>query len=401
MLDFIKGKKKRIYLDYASITPLDQGILKVMEKAEKRFFGNPGSLHKEGVEVKRLVEDARQKISRFFDAHPDEIIFTSGGTESDNLAIMGVALDWYKDKRNLAHIISTNIEHSAVMETLKYLQKSGKAEVTFVPVEANGIVDPKKIKKEIKENTILVSVMYVNNEIGTIQPIKEIAKEIRHYKKNARSIYPIFHTDASQALTTLDCKMSALGVDMLTCNGGKIYGPRGVGILVKNRNIKLEPLFHGGDQEFGLRAGTTNVANILGLAEALKLVEKEKEAHVKYLEILKDYAYENIIEAVPGAVYNGDFKNSVPNILNFSFPKIESELLVLELDARGIAVSAKSACKSDDPDESYVLAALGKNEDDQVSGSIRISFGLHTKRSDIDALAKSLKEIYKKYKNVI
>lgn len=413
-----QNNKKRIYLDYASVTPISQEVLKVMNLASGKYFANPSSLYKEGVVAKSAVEDGRQKISKFFAAHPDEIIFTSGGTESDNLAIMGTVNNYellartvLAKKYILPHIISTNIEHSAVSETLKYLEKSKRAEVTYVAIGKNGIVNPKEIKKAIKENTILITVMYANNEIGTTLPIVEIAKEIRHYKKQLRiandelqiqnQIYPIFHTDASQAILLLDCNVQKLGVGMLTCNGGKIHGPRGIGLLYKKRGIEIGKQIYGGSQEFGLRAGTENLPAILGFAKAFEIVEKNKNKDFKKISEIQNYTYQKIIQNFPGVILNGELESRLPSNLNFSFPGIESELLVLELDALGICVSSKSACKSFDVDESYVLSALGTTlESQQNLATIRLSFFSSTTKAEINYLISSLKKIFQKYEQV-
>lgn len=410
----IKINTKRVYLDYASVTPIARDVLKVMYEASVRLFANPSSLYSEGVEAKNAVEDGRRKIGKFFGAHPDEIIFTSGGTESDNLAIMGTVENYeLQNTKNskLPHIISTNIEHSAVMETLKYLEKSKRAEVTYVAVDKNGIVNPKEIKKAIKENTILITVMYANNEIGTTLPIVEIAKEIRHYKKQLRiandelqiqnQIYPIFHTDASQAILLLDCNVQKLGVGMLTCNGGKIHGPRGIGLLYKKRGIEIGKQIYGGSQEFGLRAGTENLPAILGFAKAFEIVEKNKNKDFKKISEIQNYTYQKIIQNFPGVILNGELESRLPSNLNFSFPGIESELLVLELDALGICVSSKSACKSFDVDESYVLSALGTTlESQQNLATIRLSFFSSTTKAEINYLISSLKKIFQKYEQV-
>lgn len=412
----IKINTKRVYLDYASLTPIARDVLKVMNEASVRLFANPSSLYSEGVEAKNAVEDGRRKISGFFGAHPDEIIFTSGGTESDNLAILGTIANYELQNTNkksykLPHIISTNIEHSAVMETLKYLDKSKRAEVTYVAVEKDGIVNPKEIKKAIKPNTILITVMYANNEIGTIQPIVEIAKEIRHYKKQLRitnselliqnQIYPIFHTDASQAISLLDCNVQKLGVDMLTCNGGKIHGPRGIGLLYKKRGIEIGKQIYGGSQEFGMRAGTENVPAILGFAKAFELVEKNKNKDFKKISEIQNYAYQKIKQNFPEVILNGGLERRLPSNLNFSFLGIESELLVLELDALGICVSSKSACKSFDVDESYVLSALGITPQSQQNlATIRLSFSSTTTKAEINYLISSLKKIFQKYEHV-
>ena len=356
-------------------------------------------------------------------AHADEVIFTSGGTESDNLAIQGVInayaqVDIEKDvsvgprevgvsprsRRKTPHIITTNIEHSAVRETCHILKQEGRIELTEVPVEANGIVRPEQIKKTLKRNTILVSIMYANNEIGTIQPIREIAKIIRHHRKithysllttRSKMAPPFLHTDATQAINYLPIKIEKLGVDLLTFNGTKIYGPCGIGILYKKRGVSLSPIFYGGSQEFGLRPGTENMPAIAGIAEALKITEKLKEKESKRLTKLRNYFIDQLQSKFPDIIINGDKEHRLPNNVNISIHGIESELLVLELDARGIAVSSKSACKSDDPEASYVIKAL-RDGDDTREGSVRFSLGRRISKREIDYVIVALGQILEK-----
>ncbi len=422
--------KKTIYLDYAAATPIDGNVLKAIAKTA-RISANPSAIHKGGVEAHKLVEDARKKIADSLFAHSDEIIFTGSGTESDALAILGVINNYKlqitnkKGEKKIPHTITTNIEHPAVLENCKMLEERGEAEVTYVGVNEQGIIDPKDIKNALKENTILVSVMYANNEIGTIQPIMEIAKVIRHFRKNKFPIpgmkdtpipgmgnFPIFHTDACQAMNYLPTEnIEKLGVDLLTFNSSKIYGPKGVGILYKKRGVMLEPLYKGGGQEFGMRSGTENVSGIVGVATALEETNKIKEKESARLIKLRDYGIKKLLDLSKTSGYeiilNGDVINRLPNNINISISGISSELLVLELDAKGIEVSAKSACKSDEPDESYVITALRqaqmskvepRSKMDNVDGSLRISLGRETSKSDIDALVKALTGILKKYK---
>ena len=469
-------KSKEIYLDYASATPLDYAVSSVMQKVLKENFANPGSIHEFGVKSKKILEENRTIVAKILGAHNDEIIFTSGATESNNLAIVGAvkkntelffenhtylpagkllcsarqpAQCFSKNTQQIfsqiPHIITTNIEHPSVLETCRYLESVKQAEVTYVPVEANGIVDPKKIKKAIKQNTILISVMYANNEIGTVQPIIEIAKEIRHYRKtkNQESLdptfrhpiskgrvgegcIPLFHTDATQAINYLLIKVEKLGVDLMSFNGGKIYGPKGTGVLYVKRKTLINKIMHGGNQEFGLRPGTENVGIMAGLTEALKITEKIKEKETKRLIKLRDYFIEKLFElqkkqqnfsscALPGVpvgtlgqnnfavsfFVNGDLKNRLPNNINITIPKIPSDLLVLELSARGIYVSEKSACKSGEKAGSYVINALNQMPNKackKPDGSLRFSLGRQTTKTDIDYTLKSLVEILEKLK---
>src|SRR3989344_9385721 len=394
-------KSNKIYLDFAA-------------SAE----ANPSSIHSFGIEAKKKLQNARAAVASTLFARPEEIIFTSGGTESNNLAIQGVVnyigVSYVHRKLLCPHIITTNIEHPSVLETFKMLAKRKLARISIIPVEANGIVDPEKIKKEIKKNTVLISVHYANNEIGTIQPIKEIAKVIRHYKKTHLTPSPlslsrrgvgerfsVFHTDAVQAGNYLDLNVARLGVDMLTLSGSKIEGAGRVGALYKKKSVLLAKIFGGGDQEMGLRPGTENLLEILKFSDALKSAQKIKEKESKKLTKLRDYFinkinYSNILENI-GIVLNGDMKNRLPNNVNITIPNIPSDLLVIELSVRGIMASAKSACKSGDGKASYVIQAVNPKVK-ETDGSLRFSLGRETTKADVNYTVKSLYEILTKLK---
>ena len=398
--------KKRIYLDYASATPVDPSVLKAMQPYFSQEYANPNALHRDGVRAHIAIEQARKSITTILGSHSDEVIFTGSGTESDTLAILGVVEAWEENNSGaivLPHIITTEIEHPAIRELIKYLVTRKRIEVSFIGVSSLGIIDPLEIKKALRPETILVSVMYANNEIGTIQPIIEIAKTIRHFKKHlpSENLYPLFHTDAAQAVQYLPINVLKLHVDLLSCNGAKIYGPKGVGLLYKRRGIPFQTPFPGGGQEFGLRSGTENVPNIIGFAKALELTESIKDREFHRVTILRDYFFDQLqnskIIKNNNVSINGDLENRLPNNVNISVPGIPSELLVLEFDAHGISVSAKSACQSDDPDESYVLKALNPNLSSEV-GSIRFSLGRDTKKSDIDVTIQSFEYILNKLK---
>jgi len=382
---------KIIYLDYAaSVSP------------------NPSSIHSAGLNAKKKLEEARAKVSVVLNARKEEIIFTSGGTESNNLAVQGIVL-MAIEQNFFPHIITTNIEHPSVLETYKLLEKRRIAEISIVPVEKNGIIDPKKIKKEIKNNTVLVSVMYANNEIGTIQPIKEIAREIKHWKKQAgrEKNYPLLHTDAVQAVNYLDLNVEKLGVDLLSLSGSKILGAGRVGVLYKKSSIKLANIFGGGDQEGGIRPGTENLPEIVRFAEALKNIQSKKEKEVKRLTTLRDYFIKKLqtldvwklpdVQRLERLQINGDLQNRLPNNVNVTVSKIPSDLLVIELSNRGIMASAKSACKSGEAGGSYVIKAICSKPGGEIGG-VRFSFGGETTKKEIDYTIKSLSEILKKLK---
>ena len=383
-------KPNEIYLDYSA-----------------SVSANPSSIHSFGLNAKKKLEEMRKEVSDILGSRPKQIIFTSGGTESNNLAIQGMVLKFWELSSQvgaklpkLPHIITTNIEHPSVLETFRLMEKRKLAQVSIVPVESNGIVDPKKIKKEIKKNTVLVSVMYANNEIGTIQPIKEIAKEVRHFNKiNSTKIF--FHTDAVQAVNYLDLNVERLGVDLLSLSGSKIEGAGRVGVLYKRKTVQLANVFGGGDQEMGLRPGTENLAEIIKFSQALKSVQEIKEKETKRLTSLRNYFINKLTTnsaiAENKVILNGDLENRLPNNINITFPKIPSDLLVIELSAKGIMASSKSACKSGESGASYVIKAICKKPNGDVGG-VRFSMGRSTSKKDIDYTIKSLSKILQKLK---
>ncbi|MDQ5949790.1 MAG: cysteine desulfurase [Patescibacteria group bacterium] len=393
-----KSKKlqKSIYLDYASNTPVDAGVLAIINKASGVYFGNPSALYKEGVLAKEALSHARKDIAKVFDVHSDEIIFCGSGTESNNMALAGVIEGYLlksEDKTKNPHVIISAIEHSSLIEPVQFLRSTG-INVTIVPVDKEGIVGPKSVREALTKDTVFVSVMYANNEIGTIQPISEIAKAIRHFKKtNALTgPYPIFHTDATQAINYLPLRVPPLGVDMLTCNGSKIYGPKGMGMLYKKRGIPFSSMLKGGDQEFGFRPGTENTPGILGFTHALLLAEKIKEKEVKRLTTLRDFLISEVKKEFPGIELNGHETLRLPNNINFTFHGIESDALVIGLDAKGVRVSSKSACKIGDEHASHVIMALSKKNSPE-DGSLRITLGRLTEKKDIVYFVRALNEV--------
>lgn len=422
------SKSKMIYLDNASATPVDISVRKIMQKYTKLLYANPNGIHFDSLNVRNAIDEARASIARALGAHTDEIIFTGSGTESDALAILGIVYKYNQiNPKIIPHIVTSNIEHPAVMENCRFLEAKGLAEVTYIPVEANGILDTKKVEEALKENTILVTVMYANNEIGTIQPIQEIAKVIRRFRKSKQDVQilsrvgapgervkceeflhlvgsPFFHTDACQAMNYCFTEnIDKLGVDMLTFNGSKIYGPKGVGVLYKKRNVHLSPFYGGGGQENGLRSGTEDVVKIAGISKALENTNKLKDTETKRLENLRNYFFTQITDLGNSTGYkihiNGDKVNRLPNNINITVPDISSELLVVELDAKGFAVSSKSACKSTEEESSHVVHALRIAGDTFNSEeSLRITLGRQTKIKDIQKLITKLESILQKYK---
>jgi len=387
---------KQIYLDYAATTYIDPMVLQKMKPYLTTAYGNASSLYFLGRQVKTAIEKAREEVAEILGVSSQEIIFTGSGTESDNLAIFGIA----KAYQNFGHhIIVSKIEHKAVLESAKKLEKDG-FKVTYLNVDSNGIVKLDELKKALNQKTILVSIMYANNEIGTIQPIREISGIIRNFRdvKSQKSkvkgqvSLPAFHTDACQAAGALSLKIKDLGVDLLTLNGSKIYGPKGVGCLYVNKNYKIEPLIVGGSQEMGLRAGTENTALIVGFAEALKLAEKLRKKESQRLRDLRDYFIKNVLKNIPHCRLNGHPQKRLPNNINLSFAGLEGESLVLRLDQYGISASTGSACTSTDLRPSYVLMALGLKEE-LAHGSLRLTLGRKTTKKDLDYVLKILPKI--------
>ena len=386
--------KKKVYLDYASTTPLDPRVFSAMKPYFSQKFGNPMSLHSFGKEAKEAVEKSRKIAGDFFGCDSGEIIFTSGATESNNFAIKGVALASRSGRKTKPHIITTQFEHSCVLEASKKLEERGMADVSYVPVSKEGIVSAADVLKEIRNNTILVSVMYVNNEIGTIQPIKEIGKLVgtvnaARERKNLPKI--LFHTDAVQAVNYLDCNVQNLGIDLLTASGHKIYGPKGIGCLYIRKNTPILSIQDGGSHEFGFRAGTLNVPGIVGFGTALEIAEKERKRNYKIVEKMRDYLIARILKEIQGVKLNGSKIKRVPNNTNLTVKDVEGEGMLLELDMKGIAVSTGSACSAGDLRPSHVLTAIGISEEES-HGSLRVTLGKFTTKQEIDYFFNSFKE---------
>lgn len=384
--------KKRVFLDYASSTPVLKEVEQEMAKFKSATFYNPSALYGEALSAKETLSLSRNKIANLISAQKNNIVFTSGGTESNNLAILGV-FEAHKKDDFIPHFITTAIEHPAVLEVFKEIEKRG-GEVTIVPVGIDGIVKPKDIKDSIKENTVLVSVMYANNEIGTIQPINEIAKSIRDWRKNKNTKLPYLHTDACQAPSYLDMNVLRLGVDLMTVDGIKIYGPRGAGFLYVRDGVAISPIMFGGGQEKGLRSGTENIAGVLGLSKALEVVIKDREKESKRLEELRHYTIDSILSTFLTASLNGHEKNRLPNNINICFSGLDAEFAVIALDVIGVSASYSSSCRTLKEDSSsYVISNIGREECGM--SSLRFTMGRGTKISDVDFLLKALKKVVK------
>ena len=432
-------KKSRIYLDYASLTPIDPKVQAVIDVYSAVAYANPSSWYKEGVDAKKTLSQARRTTADFLHAHSDEIVFTSGGTESNNLAIFGSlkALSETGVKYSDMHVLASAIEHSSVMECLNELKQLG-VKTELVSVDSNGLVKLDELKNKIRSNTVLVSIMTVNNEIGTIQPIREIAKIVRHARKRESRNWepragnqelggiadvspgpqlratgsmspsgsklrapsfqlPLFHTDAAQAALYQDLNIEQSGVDLLTLDGSKVCGPRGIGCLFIRRHIKVSPIMYGGGQENGLRSGTENTPAIIGFAKALEIAGQAMDKESQRVGKLLDVFLAGLQKVRPDMQVNGcrtsalrSDLNISPHILSVSIPGIENEFFILQLDAKGIACSTKSSCLRDS-DESYVLKAVGRDS----NTAVRFSFGRFTTFADVNKAVKITSDFLK------
>ena len=399
------SQKRLVYLDHAAATPLDPKVFEVMKPYFGGAFGNPSSLYKLGREARRTVENARQEIGVVLDTQPDTLIFTSGGTEANTLALAGAARHAFATNRHARHIVTTQTEHHAVLEICHQLEREG-FDVTYLPVDEEGFVTVKQVHDALREDTILVSIMYANNEIGTVQPIEDIGREILKWRKahggsKEKVSYPYFHVDACQAPQYLELDVEKLHVDLMSLNGSKIYGPKGVGLLYRRREVALDPIVHGGGQEFGLRSGTENVPGIVGLAAALTLRRQEVQKERESMICLAEYAWKRILKEIPDCKLNGPEigERRLANNLNIIFSGVEAEALVLYLDEYGIAVGTGSACAAGSDQGSHVLCALGRTQD-EIRGSIRLSFGKDTTKDDIDYVMRYLPAVVEELRRV-
>lgn len=374
-------KEKQIYyFDHNATTPIDNEVFKAVVPYYEQLYGNPSSSYYIGRQVRDKIENVRSSIASYFNMNPEGVMFTSSGSEADNMIIKGIALG----NKNLGnHIITTKIEHPAVLNTCKFLEKNG-FEITYLDVKENGIIDTQELKDSIKNNTILISIMYANNEIGTIQPIEEVGQI-------AKEKGIIFHTDAVQAIGEIRIDVKKLNIDCMSISGHKIYAPKGIGMAYIRPGIKFEPLIHGGSQEFHFRAGTENVIGIIALGKAIELLDKDIDNNNNKLIELKSYMINKIQNNLTDYIINGDIDKRILNNINLSFKNIDGESLLLALDLDGICVSSGSACHSDLMEPSHVLRAIGV-PNDYISGTLRISFGKNTTKKEIDYLIEKIKE---------
>lgn len=387
------NKIKRIYLDYAAATPLDPRVKKVMLPFWGAEFGNPSALYEHGRTARKAIEAARKKVAEILHAHPDEIVFTSSGTESNALAILGV-LGAHPGK----HVITSTIEHASVLLNVREAEIRG-ARVSYVQADVEGFINAEHIAAALADDTVLVSVMYANNEIGTIEPIREIAKVVRRERERrhqAGIAMPIYiHTDACQAAGYLNLNVQELGMDLLTANASKIYGPKGAAFLYLKRGVELRPIWQGGGQESAQRSGTENVAGIVGLGAALEIADQLKEVESQRLTALRDYAADMLLLRLPDAVLNGPRGSlRLPNNINISIPGMSGEILAVYLDKEGIEASTGSACDTAGNNPSHVILGLGRPQE-VADGSLRFSLGRETTREDINTLINALIKIIK------
>lgn len=379
---------KRIYMDHSATTPVAPEVLEAMLPYFREKFGNASSLHSFGLEAKEALEDSREKVAKLLGASAEEIIFTSGGTESDNLALKGVA---YRNREKGKHIITTTIEHPAILEVCRKLETKG-FEITYLPVTNEGFVDPAELESTIRKDTILISVMHANNEVGTIQPLKEIGRIAAE-----KDIY--FHTDAVQSAGKIPIDVDEMGLDLLSLSAHKLYGPKGVGALYIRKGTRLESITQGGGHERNLRSGTENISGIVGLAKAAELAQQVMGEEAEHLTELRDRLAKLVLDNISDCWINGSMANRLPSNLNFGFKYVEGESLLLFLDSKGIAVSTGSACSSKKLEPSHVLLALGLNPVD-CHGSLRITLGRSNTEDDIDYVAGAINEAVERFRGI-
>lgn len=372
---------KRVYLDHNATTPTHPEVVKAILPYFKEVFGNASSVHQFGQQARKAIDEAREKIANFIGASPKEIVFTSGGTEANNLALKGVV---YANEKKGKHIITSSMEHHAVLNPCKYLEKKG-FKVTYLPVDKYGLVDPEEVRKAVTKETILISIIHANNEVGTIEPVTEIGKI-------AKEIGIYFHTDAAQTVGKIPVNVNELNIDLLSLSGHKIYGPKGIGVLYIRKGTRIQPLIQGGHHELNRRAGTENVPAIVGLGKAIEIAKATMEKESMRLTNLRNKLCSGIGEKIDYVRLNGHPGKRLPNTLNMSFEFVEGESMILNLDLKGIAVSTGSACTSGSLEPSHVLKAM-RVDPAVAQGSIRFSLGKDNTEEDIDYVLEVLPEI--------
>lgn len=365
---------KEIYLDNAATTPVIPQVVAAVTDCLKNDYGNPSSMHRLGIRAEKRVKEAKTQLANLLKVSPEEIIFTSGGTESNNMAVLGTA---YDRRRRGKHCITTSIEHPSVLQAFGHLENQGY-EVTYLPVNENGIISMDELKNSLREDTILVSIMHVNNETGSIQPIRQIGEILRtHVNK------PVFHVDAIQSAGKLQIFPLQWGIDLLSVSGHKIHAPKGIGALYIGSGIRLQPILFGGNQQNGLRSGTENIPGIVGIGEGARWIAEQMAEKKDYLLDLKNKLLEGVREVLPDIVLNGSLENSAPHIINLGFPGLRGEILLHALEEEGVYVSSGSACSSRNKQFSHVLEAMGV-DDKILEGSIRLSISYLTTMEEIE-----------------
>lgn len=382
----------RIFLDYASTTPVDPRVIDAMKPYFDQIFGNPSSIHTYGQQAERALEDSRLKVANILNCGPEEIIFTSCGSESDNLALRGVALA-ERELRGSSHILISSVEHPAITNTALQLKKLYGFEIEFLPVDGNGIVDPEEVSKHIRADTAIVSVIYANNEIGSINPITEIG-EI------CRSSGVPFHTDAIQGAAHLPVDVEMLNLDLMSIGAHKFYGPKGVGALYVRQGTQIFPVITGGGQEFGLRGGTNNIPYIAGLAKAFELAQEGRQERKENYISLRDRVISQITTSIPSSRITGHPEHRLPNHASFVFQGVNGNTLLMMLDAAGFACSSGSACKTGDPEPSDILLAMGFSED-WALGSLRVTLGQSTTIEEIDSFLEVLPKKVRQFRDMV
>ncbi len=382
-------KEKRIYLDNSASTAVDERALAAMEPCWREVIGNAGSIHEEGREAKEVVDTARAKVAEVIHALPENIIFTSGGTESNNLAIQGVVHERVlaRNRKSDISILTTSVEHNSVLDTFSMLDRDG-VQATYVPTDTIGKVDLEALERAMTPQTVLLSLIHVNNEIGTVQDVGAVMKIVRKYRKEHDTIYPLVHLDACQAPTWVPVHVDTLGVDFISLDSQKVYGPKGIGALFIRDMDTIQPIFYGGNQEQGLRPGTPPTPLIVGFATALGIVEEERDSYVSESRRLRDWCIDYVRKAIPDVVVNGPLDDTrIAGNINFTFSGVEGEQLVIELDTCGIAVSTGSACSFDASAGSHVIKALHKEGIDPT-GTLRMTLSRHTTQDEIEKVAQ-------------
>jgi cysteine desulfurase len=387
----INDHRHHIYLDTAASTPVADEVIAEMLPYFKESYGNPSSIHKFGRETSRAIQLARKKVAKMIGASPNEITFTSGGTEANNLALSGQAVHVRSKTPEKNRIITSSIEHDAVLEPCRDLEGKG-FKITYLPVTNEGLVRPSDLKNELSDDVALVSIMYANNEIGTIQPIKELV-EIAHWAG------ALFHTDAVQAAGKISINVKNLGVDMMSFSSHKINGPKGVGALYIRSRLEILPIIHGGGQEQSLRSGTENVPGIVGFGKACELATKRMSEYQQLVAALRDHIVERVLKEIPQSRLNGLSTCRIPNNAHFTFFGVNGEDLIIKLDENGIAASTGSACSAKKQKQSHVLEAMGFSYE-EITGSLRLSLGLHNTKDEVDRVVDILSSVVKELREI-